>query len=173
MALWQENLSCEPGDFFSSVGISFVSVLIFFISFRSLALCQRICMVLFHSRFHFVVYSSRSFTCSPVESRSVLGPVRFQSLDTHPTQCHCQKKKSKKYNLITWRRLREVIKGILAEGRSPMAYWGTAPTGTPHAAHIGYYVPLTKIADFLRAGVEVKVLLDTTSFTKKKPRIPR
>ncbi|KAF8438974.1 hypothetical protein L210DRAFT_3542825, partial [Boletus edulis BED1] len=44
---------------FSSVGISFVSVLIFFIiSFRSLALCQRICMVLFHSRFHFVVFVS-------------------------------------------------------------------------------------------------------------------
>ena len=26
-------------------------------------------------------------------------------------------------------------------------------------AHIGYFVPLTKIADFLRAGVEVTVLL--------------
>ncbi|KAG6372635.1 tRNA synthetases class I-domain-containing protein [Boletus reticuloceps] len=66
----------------------------------------------------------------------------------------------KKYNLIT-RRLDEVlggdiIKGILAEGRSPKAYWGTAPTGRPH---IGYYASLTKIADFLRAGVEVKVLL--------------
>ncbi|KAN0078136.1 tRNA synthetases class I (W and Y) domain containing protein [Tylopilus felleus] len=66
----------------------------------------------------------------------------------------------KKYNLIT-RRLQEVlggdiIKGILAEGRSPKAYWGTTPTGRPH---IGYFVPLTKIADFLRAGVEVKILL--------------
>lgn len=27
------------------------------------------------------------------------------------------------------------------------------------AAHIGYFVPLTKIADFLRAGVTVKILL--------------
>ncbi|KAF8136991.1 hypothetical protein EV363DRAFT_1394573 [Boletus edulis] len=57
----------------------------------------------------------------------------------------------------------DIIKGILAEGRSPKTYWGTAPTGTPlpglisHAAHIGYYVPLTKIADFLRAGIEVKL----------------
>ncbi|KAF8130737.1 hypothetical protein EV363DRAFT_1130169, partial [Boletus edulis] len=34
--------------------------------------------------------------------------------------------------------------------------------------HIEHYVPLTKIVDFLRAGVEVKVLLDTTSFAKKK-----
>ena len=31
------------------------------------------------------------------------------------------------------------------------------------AAHIGYFVPLTKIADFLRAGVEVKILLAGTS----------
>ncbi|KAH7912102.1 hypothetical protein BJ138DRAFT_1084271 [Hygrophoropsis aurantiaca] len=65
-----------------------------------------------------------------------------------------------KYELIT-RRLQEVlggdlIKSILAEGRTLKAYWGTAPTGRPH---IGYFVPLTKIADFLRAGVEVKILL--------------
>ncbi|KAI0357077.1 tyrosyl-tRNA synthetase [Trametes cingulata] len=65
-----------------------------------------------------------------------------------------------KYELIT-RRLQEVlgadlIKGILAEGRTPKCYWGTAPTGRPH---IGYFVPLTKIADFLRAGVEVTILL--------------
>ncbi|KAJ3747848.1 tyrosine tRNA ligase [Lentinula detonsa] len=65
-----------------------------------------------------------------------------------------------KYEMIT-RRLQEVlggeaIKAILQEGRTPKAYWGTAPTGRPH---IGYFVPLTKIADFLRAGVEVKILL--------------
>ncbi|KAI0366480.1 tyrosine tRNA ligase [Pilatotrama ljubarskyi] len=65
-----------------------------------------------------------------------------------------------KYELIT-RRLQEVlgadlIKGILAEGRTPKCYWGTAPTGRPH---IGYFVPLTKVADFLRAGVEVTILL--------------
>ncbi|KAG6825481.1 hypothetical protein H0H92_003604 [Tricholoma furcatifolium] len=65
-----------------------------------------------------------------------------------------------KFELIT-RRLQEVlggdsIKAILAEGRSPKCYWGTAPTGRPH---IGYFVPLTKIADFLRADVEVTILL--------------
>ncbi|KAH6879691.1 tyrosyl-tRNA synthetase [Coprinopsis sp. MPI-PUGE-AT-0042] len=65
-----------------------------------------------------------------------------------------------KFELIT-RRLQEVlgadlIKGILAEGRHPKCYWGTAPTGRPH---IGYFVPLTKISDFLRAGVEVTILL--------------
>ncbi|RDB22330.1 Tyrosine--tRNA ligase, cytoplasmic [Hypsizygus marmoreus] len=61
-----------------------------------------------------------------------------------------------KYELIT-RRLQEVlggdsIKAILAEGRSLKGYWGTAPTGRPH---IGYFVPLTKISDFLHADVEV------------------
>ncbi|KAJ8084344.1 Tyrosine--tRNA ligase, cytoplasmic [Marasmius tenuissimus] len=65
-----------------------------------------------------------------------------------------------KYELIT-QRIEEVlggdlIKSILAEGRAPRCYWGTAPTGRPH---IGYFVPLFKIADFLRAGVEVKILL--------------
>ncbi|KZT01857.1 tyrosyl-tRNA synthetase [Laetiporus sulphureus 93-53] len=65
-----------------------------------------------------------------------------------------------KYALII-RRLQEVfgadsIKAILDEGRTPKCYWGTAPTGRPH---IGYFVPLTKIADFLRAGVEVTILL--------------
>ncbi|KAI0064844.1 tyrosine tRNA ligase [Artomyces pyxidatus] len=65
-----------------------------------------------------------------------------------------------KYHLIT-RRLQEVlggesIKAILDQGKAPKAYWGTAPTGRPH---VGYFVALTKIADFLRAGVVVKVLL--------------
>ncbi|PWZ01770.1 Nucleotidylyl transferase [Testicularia cyperi] len=51
----------------------------------------------------------------------------------------------------------DIIKGILEKGERPLsAYWGTAPTGRPH---VGYLVPLTKIADFLRAGVEVKILL--------------
>ena len=31
-------------------------------------------------------------------------------------------------------------------------YWGTATTGRPH---IAYFVPITKLADFLRAGCEV------------------
>ncbi|OBZ72816.1 Tyrosine--tRNA ligase, cytoplasmic [Grifola frondosa] len=68
-----------------------------------------------------------------------------------------------KYNIIT-RRLQEVlggdsIKAILAEGRAPKCYWGTfAELGSRNGAdgktNIGYFVALTKIADFLRAGVE-------------------
>lgn len=34
-------------------------------------------------------------------------------------------------------------------------YWGTATTGKPH---IGYFVPMSKISDFLRAGCEVSIL---------------
>jgi len=48
----------------------------------------------------------------------------------------------------------EILK-ILQE-RDIKLYWGTAPTGRPH---IGYFVPMVKIADFLRAGCEVTILL--------------
>jgi tyrosyl-tRNA synthetase len=34
-------------------------------------------------------------------------------------------------------------------------YWGTATTGRPH---LGYFVPMLKLADFLNAGCDVKVL---------------
>lgn len=63
-----------------------------------------------------------------------------------------------KYHLIT-RNLQEVLgeqklKTILKE-RDVKIYWGTATTGKPHVA---YFVPMTKIADFLRAGCEVTIL---------------
>ena len=61
-----------------------------------------------------------------------------------------------KQNLIT-RNLQEVLgaeklTSILKEGRDLKIYWGTATTGKPHVA---YFVPMSKIADFLRAGSEV------------------
>lgn len=63
-------------------------------------------------------------------------------------------------DLIT-RNLQEVLHAdyleeIFAAGKSPRIYWGTAPTGKPHC---GYLVPMTKLADFLKAGAEVVVLL--------------
>ena len=63
-----------------------------------------------------------------------------------------------KFKLIT-RNLDEVvdenkIKEVLKE-RDLVIYWGTAPTGKPH---LGYFVPMYKIADFLRAGCNVKIL---------------
>lgn len=50
---------------------------------------------------------------------------------------------------------RESIESILKE-RNLRIYWGTATTGRPHVA---YFVPMTKIADFLKAGCEVTILL--------------
>ncbi|GAB0137852.1 hypothetical protein EsDP_00006105 [Epichloe bromicola] len=50
----------------------------------------------------------------------------------------------------------EIIESILAEGRSPKIYWGTATTGRPHC---GYFVPAIKIAQFLAAGCDVTILL--------------
>lgn len=46
------------------------------------------------------------------------------------------------------------IKKIL-ETRDLNLYWGTATTGSPH---IGYFVPIMKIGDFLRAGCNVTIL---------------
>lgn len=45
----------------------------------------------------------------------------------------------------------EKLTAILKE-RDLKIYWGTATTGKPHVA---YFVPMSKIADFLRAGCEV------------------
>jgi len=65
----------------------------------------------------------------------------------------------KKFELIT-RNLQEVmdekqLKEIL-EKRDLSLYWGTAPTGR---IHIGYLIPFAKLADYLEAGCEVKILL--------------
>lgn len=64
-----------------------------------------------------------------------------------------------KYALIT-RGLEEVLgkeelKKIVSE-RPLRVYWGTSTTGKPHVA---YFLPMMKIADFLKAGCEVTVLL--------------
>ncbi|GAB1598932.1 tyrosine--tRNA ligase, cytoplasmic-like [Argonauta hians] len=63
-----------------------------------------------------------------------------------------------KFTLIS-RNLQEILgedqlKGILKD-RDLKLYWGTATTGKPH---IAYFVPMTKIADFLKAGCEVTIL---------------
>ena len=63
-----------------------------------------------------------------------------------------------KFELIT-QNLQEVvgdekIKEIL-KTRDLKVYWGTAPTGKPH---FGYFVPMLKIGDLLKAGCEVTIL---------------
>ena len=48
----------------------------------------------------------------------------------------------------------EGLKKIVKE-RDLTLYWGTATTGKPHVA---YFVPMSKIADFLMAGCKVTIL---------------
>lgn len=60
------------------------------------------------------------------------------------------------------------LKKILGK-RDLKIYWGTAPTGK---IHIGYLVPLLKIAELLKAGCQVKILIaDLHAFldTQKTP----
>lgn len=67
--------------------------------------------------------------------------------------------KDKRYELIT-RNLQEVVgenelKKLLDEGKEISVYWGTMPTGS---ISIAYFFPMMKIADFLKAGLKVKIL---------------
>lgn len=60
------------------------------------------------------------------------------------------------FDLIT-RNLQEIIidKNIalkIMAKRPIKIYWGTAPTGR---IHLGYFVPILKLIDFLNAGAEV------------------
>ena len=45
----------------------------------------------------------------------------------------------------------EKLQNVVAQ-RDLKIYWGTATTGKPHVA---YFVPMSKVADFLKAGCEV------------------
>ncbi|KAG0443858.1 hypothetical protein HPB47_014452 [Ixodes persulcatus] len=63
-----------------------------------------------------------------------------------------------KVNLVS-RNLQEVLGDArmneIMKERDLKIYWGTATTGKPHVA---YFVPMSKIADFLKAGCEVTIL---------------
>lgn len=63
-----------------------------------------------------------------------------------------------KIQLVT-RNLQEVLGDArmneIMKQRDLKIYWGTATTGKPHVA---YFVPMSKIADFLKAGCEVTIL---------------
>jgi hypothetical protein len=63
-----------------------------------------------------------------------------------------------KHTLIT-RNLQETVGDeklqLILKQRDLKVYWGTATTGKPH---IAYFVPMSKISDFLRAGCEVTIL---------------
>jgi len=66
----------------------------------------------------------------------------------------------KKYELIT-NRIKEIIgndelKKLCQKTEPIRIYFGTSPTGKMHLA---YLIPLLKIADFIKAGCEVKILI--------------
>lgn len=68
---------------------------------------------------------------------------------------------SEKYHLISSNLQevlnKEIIEEVLNKNERPLRiYWGTATTGKPHC---GYFVPMLKIAEFLAAGCNVKILL--------------
>ena len=60
---------------------------------------------------------------------------------------------------IIFRNLQEVLGedriDEILKTRDLKIYWGTATTGKPH---IAYFVPMSKVADFLSAGCEVTIL---------------
>jgi len=65
-----------------------------------------------------------------------------------------------RYDLVT-RNIQEIIgeeelKKKLESKKEFSVYWGTMPTGS---VSLAYFLPMLKIADFLKAGVKVKILL--------------
>jgi len=65
-----------------------------------------------------------------------------------------------RYNLIT-KNLQEIIgqdqlKTLIKSKKKISLYWGTMPTGSPHFA---YFLPLLKIKDFLKAKIEITILI--------------
>jgi len=50
----------------------------------------------------------------------------------------------------------EELKDLLSKKKKPCVYLGTMPTGKPH---IGYFVWVLKLCDFMNAGFKVKLLL--------------
>lgn len=66
----------------------------------------------------------------------------------------------KKFNLIT-RNLQEILietelRDLLKNKKEVSVYWGTMPTGS---ISVAYFFPMLKIADFLKAGLTVKILI--------------
>ena len=52
--------------------------------------------------------------------------------------------------------VKEELLELLKKKKQPAVYLGWSITGRPH---IGYYIPVLKLADFLKAGCKVKLLL--------------
>lgn len=92
--------------------------------------------------------------------------IEWQSVGRLEVEFDLYLKQRRKMTNLTWEQKKELITRNLQEHlgderltailkeRDLKIYWGTATTGKPHVA---YFVPMSKIADFLRAGCEVSV----------------
>jgi len=90
-----------------------------------------------------------SLSGTPAKSNSCTGVSREP-----PTPEQVQAKKE-----LICRNLQETVgedrMQVILQERDIKVYWGTATTGKPH---IAYFVPMMKVADFLKAGCEVTIL---------------
>merc|ERR1711976_111590 len=90
----------------------------------------------------------KKFTKTKVELNEVFKMVVAENTMTVPEK-----------KAIMFRNLQEVLGedriDEILKTRDLKIYWGTATTGTPH---IAYFVPMSKLADFLNAGCEVTIL---------------
>lgn len=48
------------------------------------------------------------------------------------------------------------LEDLLEKKKNISAYYGTAPTGP---VHLGYFIPLSKVFDFTKVGIETKILI--------------
>jgi len=90
----------------------------------------------------------KKFTKTKVELNEVFKMVVAENTMTVPEK-----------KAIMFRNLQEVLGedriDEVMKTRDLKIYWGTATTGKPH---IAYFVPMSKVADFLKAGCEVTIL---------------
>lgn len=95
-----------------------------------------------------------AFHCATRKEKVMTLESQIESLNMNLSNLSFEEKK----NLIT-RNLQEFLGedrlNTIVKERDLKIYWGTATTGRPH---IAYFVPMSKIADFLRAGCEVTIL---------------
>jgi len=98
-------------------------------------------------------YSDKEKKKFPKLDMTVEEALSTMSIDAGSSLSQAEKKELIKRNLqevLGEERMDEIMKT-----RDLKIYWGTATTGRPH---IAYFVAMSKVADFLKAGCEVTIL---------------
>jgi len=102
---------------------------------------------------HIGSFSEKERTNFPTTSMTLEASMSNMAVSNANSLSVAEKKELMSRNLqevLGEERIDEVLKT-----RDLKIYWGTATTGKPH---IAYFVPMSKIADFLNAGCEVTIL---------------